>query len=145
MLIHNWNFFHFSNFYLINKTFTFKLFLSGNKFGLAGNILACLQLSANITIHNVVTGIINEPLPDIMEFTQFNFRTQTLITILASYFRWYCIRHASLMISWFNQFIFSEELCIKVLFFTWASSSLASVKSIWFKTSMSESIASFEF
>jgi hypothetical protein len=45
---------------LINKTFTFKLFLSGNKFGLAGNILACLQLSANITIHNVVTGIINE-------------------------------------------------------------------------------------
>jgi hypothetical protein len=59
----------------INKTFTLKLVLSGNKFGLAGNILACLTLSANITIHNVVTRIINEPLPDIVEFTQFNFRT----------------------------------------------------------------------
>ena len=54
-----WNIFHVSDFYLINKTFTFKLFLSGNKFGFAGNIWACL--SANITIHNVVTGIINEP------------------------------------------------------------------------------------
>jgi hypothetical protein len=29
--------------------------------GLTGNILACLKLSANVTIHNVVTGIINEP------------------------------------------------------------------------------------
>ena len=56
---HNWNIFHLSDFYLINKTFTFKLFLSGDKFGFAGNILA--WLSANITIHNVVTGIINEP------------------------------------------------------------------------------------
>jgi hypothetical protein len=54
-----WNIFHVSDFYLINKTFTFKLFLFGNKFGFAGNIWTCL--SANITIHNVVTGIINEP------------------------------------------------------------------------------------
>ena len=44
---------------MINKTFTFKLFLSDNKFGFASNIWACL--SANITIHNVVTGIISEP------------------------------------------------------------------------------------
>jgi hypothetical protein len=43
---------------LINKTFTFKLFLSCNEFGFAGNISTCL--SANITIHNVVTGIIND-------------------------------------------------------------------------------------
>ena len=144
MLIHNETFLYFSDFYLINKTFTFKLVLSGNKFGLAGNILACLKLSANITIHNVVTGIINEPLPDIVEFTQFNFRTRTFITILASYFRRCCIRQASFMISWFNQFIFSEKLCMKVLFFTWASWSLASVKSTWIKTFMSESIVSFK-
>jgi hypothetical protein len=38
--------------------FTFKLFLSGNKFGFAGKIWSCL--SANITIHNIVTGIIND-------------------------------------------------------------------------------------
>ena len=49
----------FQNFIMINKTFTFKLFLSGNKFGFASNIWACL--SANITIYNVVTGIISEP------------------------------------------------------------------------------------
>ena len=136
MLTHNWNFFHFSNFYLINKTFTFKLFLSGNKFGLAGNILACVQLSANITIHNMVTGIINESqklwLPDIVEFMHFNFRTQTFITISASYFCRCCIRQASFTISWFNQSIFSEKLCMKVVFFTWASWSLASIKSMWF-------------
>ena len=122
MLIHNWNFLKFSDFYLINKTFTFKLFLSGNKFSLTGNILACLKLSANVTIHNVVTGIINEPqnswLPDIVEFTHFNFRTRTFITILASYFRRCCIRQASFMISWFKQFIFSEKLYMKILFFT---------------------------
>jgi hypothetical protein len=52
------NFVFKRDFYLINKTFTFKLVLSGNKFGLAGNILAYLKLSANITIHNVVTGIL---------------------------------------------------------------------------------------
>ena len=116
-----WNIFHVSDFYLINKTFTFKLVLSDNKFGFAGNIWTCL--SANITIHNVVTGIINEPqklrLPDIVEFTHFSFKskTWTFITILASYFCQRCIRYASFMISWFNHFIFSEKLCIKVLFF----------------------------
>jgi hypothetical protein len=70
---------------MINKTFTFKLVLSGNKFGFASNIWACL--SVNITIHNVVTGIISEPqkhqLPDIVEFTLFSLRTRTFITILA--------------------------------------------------------------
>jgi hypothetical protein len=115
---HNWNIFHLSDFYLINKTFTFKLFLSGDKFGFAGNILA--WLSANITIHNVVTGIINEPqklwLSKIVEFTHFSFRTRTFITILASYFHRCCIRQASFMIGWFNQFIFSEKLCMKGLF-----------------------------
>jgi len=116
-----WNIFHVSDFYLINKTFTFKLFLSGNKFGFAGNIWTCL--SANITMHNVVTGIINEPqklrLPDIVEFTHFSLKskTRTFITILASYFHRCCIRYASFMINWFNHFIFSEKLCIKVLFF----------------------------
>jgi len=148
LLIHNWNFFHFSDFYLINKTFTFKLFLSGNKFGLAGNILACLKLSANITIHNMVTEIINESqklkFPYIVEFTHFNFRTRTFITISASYFRQCCIRQASLMISWFNKFIFSKKTCMKVLFFTWASWSLASVKSTWVKTFMTESIVCFK-
>ena len=116
-----WNIFHVSDFYLINKTFTFKLFLSDNKFGFAGNIWTCL--SANITIYNVVTGMINEPqklwLPDIMEFTHCSFisETRTIITILASYFRRCCISYASFKISWFNHFIFSEKLCIKVLFF----------------------------
>ena len=60
MLIPYCNFFIFQT-HLINKTFTFKLLLFGDKFDLAGNILACLKLSANITIHNVITGIINEP------------------------------------------------------------------------------------
>ena len=55
--------------------------------------------------------------PDIMEFGHFSLRTRTFITILASYFRWCCIRKASFMISWFNQFIFSEKLCMKVLYF----------------------------
>jgi hypothetical protein len=72
-------------FIMINKTFTFILFLSGSKFGFASNIWACL--SANITIHNVVIGIISEPqklqLPDIVEFTFYSFRTRTFITILA--------------------------------------------------------------
>jgi hypothetical protein len=119
LLIQYWNIFHFSDFYLINKTFTFKLFLSGNKFGFAGYIWACL--SANITMQNVVTGIINVPqklwLPDIVEFMHFSFRTRTVITILASYFCRCCIRQASFMISWFNEFIVSEKFCMKVLFF----------------------------
>jgi hypothetical protein len=45
------------SFILINKTFTFKR-LSSDKFSFARNIWACL--SANITIHNVVIGIINQ-------------------------------------------------------------------------------------
>jgi hypothetical protein len=114
LLVPYWNIFHVSDFYLINKTFTFKFCLSDNKFGFAGNIWTCL--SANITINNVVTGIINEPqklgLLDIVEFMHFSFRTRTFITILASYFRWCCIRHASFVISWFNQFIFSEKFCM---------------------------------
>ena len=52
-------FYMFQNFIMINKTFTFKLFLSGNKFGFASNIWACL--STNITIYDIVTGIISEP------------------------------------------------------------------------------------
>ena len=75
----------FQTFIMINKTFTFKLALSGNKFGFASNIWSCL--SANIIIHNAVTGIISEPqklqLPDIMEFMLFSLRTRTFITILA--------------------------------------------------------------
>jgi len=69
---------------MINKTFMFKLVLSGNKFGFASNIWACLF--ANITMHNV-TGIIGEPqklqLPDIVEFTLFSFRIRIFVTILA--------------------------------------------------------------
>ena len=132
MLVPYWNIFHVSDFYLINKTFTFKFCLSDNKFGFAGNIWTCL--SANITINNVVTGIINEPqklgLLDIVEFMHFSFRTRTFITILASYFRWCCIRHASFVISWFNQFIFSEKFCMMFFCSSW---SLACDKSMWFK------------
>jgi hypothetical protein len=40
-----------------NKILTFKLLISGNKFGFACNIWA--YFSANITIHYVVTGIIS--------------------------------------------------------------------------------------
>ena len=75
----------FQTFTMINKTFRFKLFLSGSKFGFASNIWACL--SANITMHNVVTGIISKPLklqlPDIVEFTFYSFWTWTFITILS--------------------------------------------------------------
>jgi len=42
---------------MINKTFTFILFLSSNKFGFASNSWSCL--SANITRHNVATGIVD--------------------------------------------------------------------------------------
>ena len=117
LLIPYWNIFHVSDFYLINKIFTFKFFVSGNKFGFAANIWACL--SANITMQNV-TGIINEPqklwLPDIVEFTNFSFRTRTFITILALYFRRCCIRQTSFMISWFDQFIFSKKIWIRFCF-----------------------------
>ena len=75
----------FQTFIMIRKTFKFKFFLSGSKFGFASNIWACL--SANITISNIVTGIISEPqklqLPDIVEFTFYSFRTRTFVTILA--------------------------------------------------------------
>ena len=80
----------------------------------------------------------NPRLPDIVEFTHFSFRTQTFITILTLYFRRCCIRQASFMIRWFNQFIFIEILCMNVLF------SLARIKSTWFKTFMSESIVHFK-
>jgi hypothetical protein len=80
----------------------------------------------------------NPRLPDIVEFTHFSFRTQTFITILTLYFHRCCIRQASFMISWFNQFIFIEILCMNVLF------SLARIKSTWFKTFMSESIVHFK-
>jgi hypothetical protein len=62
---------------------------------------------------------------------------------LASYFHQCCLRQASSIISWINQFIFSEQFCMKVLFFC-SSWSLASVKSKWFKTFMSESIVWFK-
>ena len=105
-------FFMFLTFIMINKTFTPKLFLSSNKFGIASNIWSCLY--ANITIHNVVTVIVNnEPqklwLSDILEFTLFSFRTRTFISILAWYFRRCCIRQASFTISWFNWVILSER------------------------------------
>jgi hypothetical protein len=51
-----------------------------------------------------------------VEFTHFSFRTRTSITILTSYFRRCCIKQASFMIGWFNQFILSEKLCMKGLF-----------------------------
>jgi len=128
------------HFYLINKTFTFKLFLFGNKFGFVGNIWDCLSVKMTI-------GIINESqklrLPDIMEFTHFSFRTRIFITILASYFCRCCIRQASFMISWFNQFIFSEKLCMKVSCFAHRGH-FASVKSTWFKFFMSGSIVRFK-
>jgi hypothetical protein len=34
----------FQTFIIINKSFTFKLFLSGNKFGFASNIWVCLSI-----------------------------------------------------------------------------------------------------
>ena len=109
--------YHTETFFMF--TFTLNFFLSGYKFSFACNIWACL--SANITIHNVVTGIIKKPqklwLPDIVEFMHFSLRTQTFITILALYFRRCCTRHASFMISGFDQFIFKEKCCMKVLFF----------------------------
>ena len=53
-----------------------KIFPS-EKFGFANNIWGCLF--ANITIHNVVIGIINDPrkllLRDVLEFTLFSFKT----------------------------------------------------------------------
>ena len=118
-----------SDFYLINKTFTFKFFPSGNKFGFAGNIWACL--SANITMLKVVSGIINEPqklrLPDIVEFTHFSFRTWTFITILASYFR----RCSSDMpASWS---VDSTSLFLAKNFVWRFCFSLASAKFTWFK------------
>ena len=140
LLIPYWNIFHVSDFFLINKTFTFKLFLFSHKFGFVDNIWACL--SAKMT-----TGIINESqkfwLPDLMEFVHFSFRTQIFITILASYFCRCCIRQASFMISWFNQFIFSEKFCMQVSFFAHRSH-FASVKSMWFNFFMSESIVQFK-
>ena len=78
-------------------------------------------------IVNVVTAIINEQqklwLPDIMEFALSTFRTQNFITFLAWYFPGYCINRPA--------------LCMKVFDFC-LSWSLASVKSMWFKTFMSE-------
>ena len=103
----------FHTFIMINKTFTFKLVLSGNKFGFANNIWGCL--SANITIRNVVTGIISEPqklqLPNIVEFTLFSLSLY-LHHYFGLYFRRCCIRQASFMISWFNRFIFSQKFCM---------------------------------
>jgi hypothetical protein len=85
----------------------------------------------------------NPWLPDIMEFTHFSFRTQTFITILASYFCQCCIRQAILMISWFNQFIFLQKIVCEGFVFCslW---SLKSIKSMRFKTCISESTVQFK-
>ena len=106
---------------------------------------AALQTSHYII--NVVTGIINEPrklwLPDIMEFALSTFRTRNSSFFLAWYFRGYCINRPALWYVNSNQFIFSEKICMKVFDFC-LSWSLVSVKSTWFKTSMSESILQFK-
>jgi len=125
-------------FYLINKTFTFKLIISVNKFGFAGNIWVCL--SANITIHSVVTGIINEPLK---LQTSWNLRVSALEPKPSSLF-WL---HTSVDVasdtpaSWSvdstSLFISKNVVCRLFFCSLW---SLASVKSMWFKTFMSESI-----
>jgi hypothetical protein len=72
----------------------------------------------------------------------FSCRTRIFITILASYLRRCCIRQTSFMISWFNQFIFSKKFVLGFVFcLSW---SLASAKSTWFKTFMSESSVWFK-
>ena len=131
-------FFMFLTFIMINKTFTFKLFLSSNKFGFASNIWSCL--SANITRHNVASVIVNnEPqklrLPDILESTLLSFRSRTFISIVAWYFHQCCIREAIFTICWFNWFILSEKKMEECFVFTHRS-----VKSTWFKTFVCESI-----
>jgi hypothetical protein len=69
----------------LTKFFAKNKPVESTKFGFASNIWACL--SVNITIYNIVIGIINEPrkllLRDILKFTLFSFRTQTFISILA--------------------------------------------------------------
>ena len=59
------------------------------------------------------------------------------------YLRRCCIRQAIFMISEFNWFTFSEKLGMHFLFFCslW---SLASGKSVWFRTFMSDSIVQFK-
>ena len=81
-------------------------------------------------------------LPNILEFALSTFRTWNFFIFLAWCFHRCCIKQASSMISYFNQFIFSEKLCMKVFDFC-LSWSLASVKSMWFKTFMSETIVLF--
>ena len=135
-------FFMFLTFIMINKTFTLKLFLSSNKFGIASNIWSCLL--ASITRHNVATVIVNnEPqklwLPDILEFTLFSFRTLTFISILAWYFRRCCIRQTSFTISWFNRLFLARKKWKNVLFLHIVVT-FKRVKSTWFKTFVCESI-----
>jgi hypothetical protein len=114
LLIPYWNIFHVSDFFLINKTFTFKLFLFSHKFGFVDNIWACL--SAKMT-----TGIINESqkfwLPDLMEFVRLLNCTidsdikklNHILLTLAKWLRWAknetCIQNFSLKINWLNQLI----------------------------------------
>jgi hypothetical protein len=78
------------SFIMINKTFTFKLFCFASN----------MWVSANITIHNVVIGIINEPqklwLRDILEFTLFSLREYDTVGIANWFF------HEN---SWFGQFL----------------------------------------
>jgi hypothetical protein len=121
-------------FYLL-KNINFELIQS--------NIRACL--SAKITMHNIGnwnhTRATKTSTSRHLGIYAFSFRT--FISFFDWYFPRYCIRQASFMNSWFNRFIFSEEFCKKVLFFC-SSWSLASVKGMWFKTFMSESIVRFK-
>ena len=72
--------------------------------------------------------------------TLWNLHISAFITILASYFR-----QVSFMISWFNQFIFSKRFSLQVFFCFFCSLwTLASIKSTWLKTFMSESIVQFK-
>ena len=103
--------FHFSDFYLINKTFTFKLFLSGNKFGFVCNI--CLSANKRCYWNRKWAT-------KTLDFqTSWNLRISALEPEPSSLF-WL---HTSVDVasnrpaSWFNQFVFSEKFCMKGLFF----------------------------
>ena len=96
-------------------------------------------------MHNI-TGIIGEPqnlqLPDIVEFTLFSFRIRTFVTILA---------YTSVDVpsdrpaSWsVDSTTYFEQKNLYAGFVFRSSWSLASIKSMWFKTFMSESIVWFK-
>ena len=144
-LLPHWNIFHVSdfNFYFDKQDFHVQTFFQWQ-------IRFCEQYLGLPFKHNVVIGIIN----------QLQWATKTLTSRRLGIYAFQlqnphrhqyfglcfgqsCIRQTSFVISWFNRFIFSDKFCEKVLFFCY-SRSLASVKSTWFKTFMSESIPQFK-